>query len=97
MSTNLKTKTKESLISVLPITIFVLLLHFSIAPLPVDILYQFLSGAILLIAGMTLFSLGVELVNGAYGRAYRCETRGKKKFDFFDCRLPRYWDYDYHC
>lgn len=61
MSTNLKTKTKESLISVLPITIFVLLLHFSIAPLPVDILYQFLSGAILLIAGMTLFSLGVDL------------------------------------
>jgi hypothetical protein len=61
VSTNLKTKTKESLISVLPITIFVLLLHFSIAPLPVDILYQFLSGAILLIAGMTLFSLGVDL------------------------------------
>lgn len=82
MSTNLKTKTKESLISVLPITIFVLLLHFSIVPLPTDILYQFLAGAILLIAGMILFTVGADLAMVPMGERIGAKLVEKRNLTF---------------
>ncbi|MDD2189296.1 MAG: DUF1538 domain-containing protein [Eubacteriales bacterium] len=54
-------KTKESLISVLPITFIVLLINFTIAPMPLVIRGLFLLGAILLILGMGLFTLGADM------------------------------------
>ena len=53
-------KMKESIISVLPITLIVLVLNFTIVPFPVQTLFQFIIGAILLIVGIGLFTLGSE-------------------------------------
>ena len=54
------TKLKEVLISVLPVTIIVLLLHFTVAPLDLQILLRFIVGVVCLIVGLTIFLLGVD-------------------------------------
>ena len=54
-------KFEEALQAVLPIMMIVLLLSFTVAPLPSSILLAFLFGGLLLIAGMTFFSLGAEI------------------------------------
>ena len=54
-------KTKESLSSVLPITAIVLLISITIAPLTPGTMVLFLFGAILLVFGMGLFTMGVEM------------------------------------
>ena len=51
-------KIKESLSSVLPITAIVLALSVSIVPLTTGALVLFLFGALLLIAGVGVFTLG---------------------------------------
>ena len=57
----LKEKIKESLASVLPITVIVLLLSVTFVPMEVGTFVLFLTGAFLLILGMGLFQLGVEM------------------------------------
>ncbi len=59
--TKLAEKLKEALAAVLPILGIVLLLSFTIAPLPPSILLLFLFGAVLLVVGMMFFTLGAEL------------------------------------
>jgi len=54
-------KTKESLNSVLPITLIMLILNFTIAPMPFGVRGLFLVGAAFLIIGMGLFTLGADL------------------------------------
>ncbi len=54
-------KTRESMASVLPITAIVFLLSITIAPLDPGTLVLFLFGAILLVGGMGLFTLGVDM------------------------------------
>ena len=54
-------KLKESLSSVLPITAIVFVLCFTVVPVPTDILISFIIGAIMLILGMGLFTLGTDL------------------------------------
>ncbi len=54
-------KIQESLSSVLPITAIVLLLSVSIAPLTPGALVLFLFGAVLLIVGIGVFTLGVDM------------------------------------
>lgn len=61
MNEKLKEKIKESLSSVLPITVIVLLLSITLVPLEVGTLTLFLMGAFLLIVGMGLFQLGAEM------------------------------------
>lgn len=61
MNNNFFLKIKESVSSVLPITILVLLLHLTIVPMSKGTLYMFLIGAILLIIGMGLFTLGADM------------------------------------
>ncbi|MGB4176849.1 MAG: DUF1538 domain-containing protein, partial [Halanaerobiales bacterium] len=58
---NLTNKLKEVLSSVLPITILVLLLNFTILPLERSLLIPFLIGSILIIIGLTIFLLGVDI------------------------------------
>ena len=58
--TILREKVQEALASVLPITVIVLLLSISAAPMPTDVLLAFLMGALLLIVGMGLFTLGAD-------------------------------------
>ena len=54
-------KVKEACLSVLPIALIVLLLSFTVCPLPNDIFIAFIVGTCLLIVGLGLFSLGAEL------------------------------------
>ncbi len=54
-------KLSETLKAVFPILAIVLLLCFTIAPIPPSILLTFLVGAFLLTVGMLLFNVGVEL------------------------------------
>ena len=63
MSTQSKFKEKleETLKAVFPILAIVLLLCFTITPIPPSILMTFLLGAVMLIIGMLFFNVGVEL------------------------------------
>ncbi|MDD2787967.1 DUF1538 domain-containing protein [Methanoculleus sp.] len=54
-------KLKESAQSVLPIAAIVLLLHFTLAPLPFSTLMLFLPAVVLLILGMSAFTLGADM------------------------------------
>lgn len=54
-------KLKESLEAVVPIIAIVLILSFTIAPVPPGILMAFIIGAILLVVGMMFFTLGAEM------------------------------------
>lgn len=59
--TILSEKLKESLSSVLPVTGIVFLLCFTISPIPNGLLMGFVLGALLLILGMGLFTLGTDM------------------------------------
>ncbi|MDO5145515.1 MAG: DUF1538 domain-containing protein [Eubacteriales bacterium] len=61
MNEKLKEKIKESLSSVLPITVIVLILSVTLVPMEIGTLALFLFGAILLIVGMGFFQLGAEM------------------------------------
>ena len=54
-------KIKEACASVMPIALIILLLSFTICPLPNDIFIAFVVGTCLLTVGLGLFSLGAEL------------------------------------
>ena len=58
--TILMEKIKESLASVLPVSLIILVLSFTITPLPNHVFISFLSGTFLMIFGMGLFTLGVD-------------------------------------
>jgi hypothetical protein len=51
---------KESVHSVLPITLIIIAICFTIVPVSTDAMLSFLIGALMLIAGMGLFTLGAE-------------------------------------
>lgn len=69
----LTAKFKEVLASVLPITLIVLILHFTISPLEPNMLYAFLIGSVLVIIGLTIFlfgiSQGIEPIGHGVGNA----------------------------
>ena len=73
MNKILKEKAVESLSSVLPITLIVLLLSITIAPLPVGTLVLYLTGAVLLIIGMAFFSLGTDVAMTPMGEGIGAE------------------------
>src|SRR5574344_2875760 len=54
-------KFKETLCSVLPIMVIVLLLGITVAPLGMNLILRFFIGGILLIFGLTIFLLGVDI------------------------------------
>lgn len=54
-------KTREAAISVLPIVAIVIVLCLFVMPMQADLLLCFLIGALMIIAGMGLFSLGAEV------------------------------------
>ena len=61
MQNELWLKTKEALSALLPITIVVLVLNFTITPMPFAARGLFIIGAVLLVVGMSLFMMGAEL------------------------------------
>lgn len=75
----LNEKLQESLAAVLPILAIVLILSFTIAPLPTSVLMVFLFGAVLLVVGMMFFSLGAELAMSPMGeRVGACITKTRR-------------------
>ncbi len=54
-------KFKEVLYAVLPITIIVLILNYTITPLETHLLLRFLLGALLIILGLSIFLFGVDI------------------------------------
>ena len=68
MNEKLKEKIRESLSSVLPITVIVLILSITLAPMEVGTLLLFLTGALLLIVGMGFFQLGAEMAMTPLGQ-----------------------------
>lgn len=64
----LKEKIKESLASVLPITVIVLLISITLVPMEIGTIALFLTGALLLILGMGLFQLGAEMAMTPLGQ-----------------------------
>lgn len=77
--TKLQEKLNESLMAVLPIIGIVLLLCFTIVPISPSILMAFIIGGVLLVVGMTLFSLGAELAMTPMGeRVGTSMTKTKK-------------------
>lgn len=54
-------KFKEVLLSVLPITLIVVILNFTIAPLEKILFYRFLIGAGLIVIGLTIFLIGTDI------------------------------------
>ena len=68
MNEKLKEKIKESLSSVLPITLIVLALSVTLVPMEIGTLALFLTGAVLLIVGMGLFQLGAEMAMTPLGQ-----------------------------
>lgn len=61
MNSNLHEKVMESLKSVIPITLIVAALCFTVAPISNDIFVMFVVGAICLILGMGIFTLGADI------------------------------------
>lgn len=77
--TPLTEKWKESMSSVLPVTVLVLVLCFLVVPLPSDALAGFAFGAVLLVIGMGLFNLGAEMAMTPIGEAVGAAvTRSRK-------------------
>ncbi len=71
-------KTKEAVFSVLPITVIVLILNFTILRLPIYTLLLFIVGSLLLILGMAFFTLGADtsmMVMGEKIGAHLTKTR----------------------
>lgn len=79
MNEKLKDKIKESISSVLPITVIVALACFSVAPVSNNVMMLFLIGAIFLIFGMGFFTLGAETSMTVIGERIGANLSGSKK------------------
>lgn len=75
----LREKVHESVASVMPITVIVLLLCISIAPMTPGVLTLFLFGAIMLIAGMGFFTLGADMSMIPMGEGIGAQMSKAKK------------------
>ncbi len=81
INTTFHEKLLETLKAVIPILFIVLLLCFSIAPIPPSILLTFLIGAALLIIGMLFFNVGVDMSMTPIGeRVGSIVTKSKNLF-----------------
>ena len=69
MNQKLREKVMEALSSVLPITAILLALSVTVVPIPIGTVLLFLAGAVLLILGMGLFSLGADMAMMPMGEA----------------------------
>ena len=72
-------KIKESLSSVIPVAVIVLILNFTIAPMQAGTLALFLTGTFLLILGMSLFTLGADTAMMPMGEQMGSQLTKTKK------------------
>lgn len=54
-------KFKDVVLSVLPITLLVLMLNFTITPMPAPMIFRFIIGSLFVVIGLTIFLLGVDI------------------------------------
>ena len=78
-------KVREALASVVPITLIVLILCFTAAPVPTDVLLAFLVGAVLLIVGMGLFTLGADTAMLPIGERVGAQMTKSRKLWVVGC------------
>ena len=72
-------KFHEAVTSVLPITAIVILLCFTIAPIPNNMFVAFIIGAIMLIGGMAFFTLGADTAMTPIGnKVGSCMTKSRR-------------------
>ena len=79
MNPNMKAKMHESLSSVLPISMIVLILSIVLAPMGTGYMMMFLFGAVMLIIGMGLFQLGAEMSMSPLGEGIGVSLARSKK------------------
>lgn len=79
MNEKLKDKIKDSISSVLPITIIVALVCFSVAPVSNNVMMLFFIGAVFLIFGMGFFTLGAETSMTIIGERIGANLSNSKK------------------
>ncbi|MDL2300560.1 DUF1538 domain-containing protein [Clostridiaceae bacterium OttesenSCG-928-D20] len=76
---HLKEKFFESLSSVLPITAIVLILSVTITPMPLGVMLLFIFGAMMLIVGMSFFTLGADMALTPFGESMGVSMTKSKK------------------
>lgn len=79
MNKIVKEKLTESLAAVLPITLIVVILSVIVTPMPISTLMLFLVGALMVIIGMTLFSLGTDVSMTPLGDGIGAQLPKSKK------------------
>ena len=79
----LKDKLKEVLTSVLPISVIVLILNFTIAPLPLGTFGLFIVGVLLLILGTVIFMIGADISMLPMGEMVGAQLTKSKKISLF--------------
>lgn len=79
MPNTIKNKLVESLKSVLPIALIVLLVSVAFTPLNVGIILFFIIGVVMLIAGMALFNIGADTAMTPIGNRIGARLGGSKK------------------
>ncbi len=75
----LGTKLKEALTAVLPILVIVMILGFTLAPIPTSVMLCFMIGAVMLILGMMFFTLGSEMSLSTIGEKVGAGLTKSKK------------------
>ena len=75
----------------LPTIGIVLLLSFTIAPIPPSILLLFLFGAAMLVVGMMFFTLGAELAMSPIGEKIGTRIAQSRKLVPYQNRICRCW------
>jgi hypothetical protein len=82
MANKMLTKFKEAAQAGLPVSIIIIILNFTVCPMPFWDLISFAVGAFLLILGMSLFTLGADLAMMPIGEAIGAELPKSKKLWF---------------
>ena len=79
MNPKLKEKIIESMTSVLPITLIVLIISIVLVPIDIGTMAVFLIGAVLLVIGMGFFQLGAEMSMTPFGEGIGATMSHNKK------------------
>lgn len=82
MKENIALKIKESLKSIIPISLIIAILSFTITPLNTDVIVEFIIGAIMLVLGTGLFTLGAEMSMSIIGERIGADIIKRKNILF---------------
>lgn len=83
MNNSLIKKLKKAVVSILPITVIVIILNFTVAPMPWGTVALFLVCSVLLILGMGLFTLGADVSMMLMGDLIGAELSKSRKLWLF--------------